>query len=92
MERYRATIYKEQQTVLEGLTVYLEVVTKTTGLKSWYGVFQLEKAGDCIEPGGPYELRLDDGRRGQILVSNVVISSSPTQVSFQGSGPLAKAD
>ena len=89
MDTYKAEIQIDNTRILRSVTVYLELVTGPSGIKSWYGVFQLPTAQD-VEPGGPYRIVLDDGRTGDILITNVTISShSPTQVSFRGTGPLA---
>jgi hypothetical protein len=89
LRTYRASIEGAPEP-LEGLTVYLEEVTDPSGLRSWYGVFQLG-IGESIGMGaGPFRLNLEDGRSGDILIRNLTISSgAPTQVSFVGSGPLA---
>ena len=88
MRTFRAAITTGDRTLVEGVTVYLEEVTEPSGLRSWYGAFQLPP-GQHIEPGGPYRLKLDDKRSGDILVANITLSSfAPTQVSFQGTGPL----
>jgi hypothetical protein len=86
MNTYKARIVQADSPILEGITVYLEVVTEASGLKSWYGAFGLPR-GEYIDPGGPYRLELEEGGGGEILITNVTVSSnSPTQVAFQGTG------
>lgn len=70
------------------LTVSLEEKTDPSGLRSWYGFFQVEPV-QLAEVGGPYRLRLADGRSGDILIKKITTSSdSPMQISFVGTGPL----
>jgi hypothetical protein len=89
VQKYRASLQGAGNTLLDAITVYVEEGTEPSGLHTWYGVFQVP-AELVIEPGGPYRLRLDDGRAGDIIVNNVSISSTaPAQVSFVGSGPLS---
>jgi hypothetical protein len=89
MRTFKATISAGEETLVDGVTVYLEEVTEPSGLRSWYGAFQLAR-DQYIEPGGPYRLKLDDKRSGDILVTNTTVSSyAPMQVSFHGTGPLA---
>jgi len=89
LKTYQATIRHGSEILLEDIRVYLEETTEQSGLKSWYGVFQLGEGQD-VEPGGLYTIQLDDDRSGDVLINTVSISShSSTQVSFQGTGPLA---
>lgn len=56
------------------------------GLGSWDGMFDLPE-GYGISPGD-FELILDDGRSGQIVITRIHAGShSPTEVSFSGNGP-----
>lgn len=88
MDSYIATIREGDTRLLKGVTVHVEEVQKPFGLRTWYGSFELA-AGQNIEPGGPYRIELDDGRSGNILITEIVLSGAGrTQVSFQGTGPL----
>jgi hypothetical protein len=56
-------------------------------LRSWNGQFSLLQ-GEYIGPGA-YRLELDDGRSGDILITNANFSShSNPSITFKGSGPL----
>jgi hypothetical protein len=79
--------------ILIGGTVVLDDLDVTLihhggpGLQSWSGSFVVP-AGQFLSPGR-YELELDDGRKGTIVVSQVSFGSSQaTVVHFQSSGPL----
>jgi hypothetical protein len=53
----------------------------------WTGTI-LTPRGESIPPGGPYDLLLPKGRRGQILVTSVRVSNGgPTIINFRGTGP-----
>jgi hypothetical protein len=89
MEYLRATLKEGTQILFENLNINLAVRKSPSGLKEWYGSFELPGGGH-IDPGGPYRLILEDGRSGNILISDILISSDlPTLVHFLGSGPLA---
>ena len=86
MNQYIATIRAGDTTLLKGLTVYVEEITKPSGLTWWHGTIQLSPE-QHIELGGPYRIELDDGRSGNIFITR----SSPalTEVPFRGTGPLS---
>lgn len=89
MEYLRASIKEGDQILFEKLDVNLAVRKSASGLKEWYGSFELP-AGGHIEPGEPYKLILEDGRSGDILINHISITNDlPTLVHFLGSGPLA---
>lgn len=89
MEYLRASVKEAEEVLFENLGVNLYVRKSASGLEDWYGSFELP-AGGHIEPVGPYKLILEDGRSGDILISDISISSDlPTLVHFLGSGPLA---
>jgi hypothetical protein len=86
MEYLRASVKEAEEVLFENLGVNLYVCKSASGLEDWYGSFELP-AGGHIEP---VELILEDGRSGDILISDISISSDlPTLVHFLGSGPLA---
>ena len=54
----------------------------------WLGALTLP-GGASMPTGGLYRLELDDGRSGNILVTNMrILSGDHKEVIFQGSGPL----
>ena len=88
MQMLGAKIHDGERTLLEDLSVYIEEVTQPSGIKSWYGGFNLPD-DQHIEQGGPYRISLEDGRTGDIFVMEVNMSSRlPTRVSFIGAGAL----
>lgn len=89
MRFIKAKIHDGERTLLEDLSAYIKEVTKPSGIKSWSGGFDLPDDG-YIEAGGPYRISLEDGRTGDILVTEVNYSArSPTRVFFKGTSPLA---
>ena len=92
MRTFQASIRQGDKVIVKKVTVYLEETTRPDGIRTWYGVFQLAGDDPYIEPD-KYRIHLDDNRSGEILVTNVTMSShAPTQVTFMGSGPLGAGD
>ena len=88
MQTWTATIKDGPKTLVDSVTVYVEEAGDGAGLQSWYGTFGLP-AGKTIEPGGPYQIELNGERRGDILVTSIMLGSrGPGQVAFLGTGPL----
>lgn len=88
MPQSYGTIKQGDKIILENISIWFDVTKDPrSGLKDWHGSFTLSSE-KYIEPGGPYRLILDDGRQGDILISDVQISGSGSSVQFQGSGPL----
>ena len=88
MQIIGAKIHDGERTLLEDLSIYIKEVTEPYGIKSWSGGFDLPD-DKYIEVGGPYRISLEDGRTGEILVTEVNYSSrSPTRVFFKGTSPL----
>ncbi len=88
MPQSYGTIKEGDQVLLENILIWFEITQdQRSGLKEWYGSFELS-SGSHIEPGGPYRLTLSDGRSGDILISNIQTGGTGSSVQFQGSGPL----
>ena len=88
MQFLKAEIHDGKRTLLEDVSVYIKEVTEPSGIKSWYGGLRLHY-DQRIEPGGPYGISLEDGRTGEILVTEVSTSPPPpTRVWFRGTAPL----
>jgi hypothetical protein len=88
MRHAYGTIKDGDKILIENVAIWYDVtIDPRSGLKGWYGSFtsQTEK---YVEPGRPYRLILDDGRSGDILISNVEIRGSDCTVRFRGSGTL----
>ena len=87
MTNFTATIYEQDGTteVLKNIVVRIEEVGGH--IRSWHGSFEI---GDKHIPLGEYRIKLDDGRSGDIIISNMSTGShGKTQMAFQGSGPLS---
>jgi hypothetical protein len=89
MRAYTASVSDGEKVLLDAIKVYVDVRENPSSFQSWGGTFQL--TGEAhIEPGGPYKLKLEDGRSGDIVVTNVTVSSyAPLRIVFTGTGPLA---
>ena len=88
MRQYSATLKSGNKTIRENFSVWIdEFVESESGLREWYGSFELP-IKNIIEPDGPYSLELDDGRSGDILISNVQITSKGSRIDFRGTGAL----
>jgi hypothetical protein len=95
MRQFRGQLYWEGNVVLEDIRgtvqVHQPLVSSRLHPGPWSGEFELP-VGRTAQAGGPYELRLSDGRVGQILVQRSAVSEEqPVQVAFLGCGPLRKA-
>jgi hypothetical protein len=89
MQALKASLWRGETALVQDLTVYLEETTDSSGIRSWYGVFQLPHGADLDPTAEGYRLKLHDGRKGRIVIRTVNMSShSFTQVSFVGSGAL----
>jgi hypothetical protein len=87
MEYLHGTIRQNGKVLLENIAVWLTVIEPPLGLKEWRGNFKASPGK--IEINREYELALEDGRSGKILIKNLQISNSgPTLVQFVGTGPL----
>ena len=88
MQFLKAEIHDGERTLLEDVSVYIKEVTEPSGIKSWYGGLRLHY-DQRIEPGGPYRMSLEDGRTGDIYITEVKMTSpAPNNVWFRGTGPL----
>ena len=83
------TLCKGSEVVLENAWFAIQTFPPSDQDPGWNGGFYLTEPGSEIEPGGPYLLFLNDGRRGEISIIDVQIGSHvPTTVRFVGCGPL----
>ena len=87
MDSIRAQILKDDEVVLDGVDVWLNV-TEGPSLKSWDGHFDLDQPSlDWIS--GKFRIVLADGRSGEFFVTNMSTrSNSETSVDFKGTGRL----
>lgn len=88
MTNFTATIYEQDGTteLLKDIVVRIQEVHGKTR-SSWHGSFEI---GDKHIPLGEYKIKLEDGRSGDVIISNMSTGShGKTQMAFQGSGPLS---
>lgn len=64
------TIKDDENVILEGVEIWLNVTESPSGLRDWRGRLEVP-AGSDIENAGNYQLVLDDGRSGKILVKRI---------------------
>ena len=89
MTNFKATIYEQDGTteILKDIVVRIQEVGGN--IKSWHGSFEI---GDKPIPldGQHRIIKLDDGRSGDILMTNMSAGShGETQMRFEGSGSLS---
>jgi hypothetical protein len=92
MTRHKATIFQGERELLADLVVDLiEGEGGDLKFRFWEGIITLEPS-QYLDPGGPYRMRLDDGRTGEFVAESYSRSTdSPVAtVSFRGSGPLRR--
>jgi len=88
MEQVTATIRDGDTILVDRVATWIQVGESPSGLREWHGHLSLPE-GVHLDAGGPFQLETSDGRSGQIIVTNVNISSDrPTQVTFTGTGPF----
>lgn len=87
MECLTAKVLKGQTVIADGVDAFV-AVTDAGGTQEWNGTFELP-TGKEIAQGKGYRLELEDGRSGDITITNVNVSDhGPTTVGFRGTGPL----
>ena len=93
MQHFSGKILDGNQILLANVEGVLFVNEPPTGIKSWYGTFDLP-AGKNVEAGALYCLELDDGRSGKIRIERAQSKRVPSNntgtkaVEFRGHGPL----
>lgn len=86
--RFRGKILRDGQIVLDPATGDLQESETAGGIKRWGGQVALP-TGKVLPVGDSYQLVLDDGRKGDILVARGSYGSHQASVvTFAGSGPL----
>jgi hypothetical protein len=83
----RGTIKEGETTILEDIELSLTTGRGRDTFTYWHGSFRLPK-GKYIDVGGPYQLILDDGRAGEMIITR----ANDSDVQFQGSGELKKPE
>ena len=88
MEHVDVTIHDNEKIIVENVNAWIETSETPSGHLDTNGGFSLP-GNMYIESGGPFKLETDDGRSGQIIITNVQESSQhPTEVYFKMTGPL----
>jgi hypothetical protein len=82
-------IYKDNELLFDNISVYIsESIDPISTFKIWEGSFEISTPQD-IEQGGFYNLELEDGRKGEFFVTDMVIKSKGLfVVHFKGYDPL----
>lgn len=88
MECVTGRILKGKTPIVEGVEIWLARTTSGDGKPAWNGTFELPP-GTHVDTGKRYRLELEDGRSGEVTVTNVGGPDDTTHtVGFQGTGPL----
>lgn len=84
MERMKGRILDGDTVIAENLDVVILETPSRTGRPDWRGSFEVSFDVN-IEPGRDeyYELVLEDGRSGKILITNIRISSQTQSKSIK---------
>jgi hypothetical protein len=82
-------IYKDDELLFDNISVYIsESIDPLTTFKMWEGSFETSTP-QYIEQDGFYNLELQDGRKGEFFVNDIVIKSEGLfVVHFKGYDPL----
>ena len=94
MKQLWGTVQQGGEVLAEHVEVWLqESVDPRSGIMDWDGSFAVP-AGVFLEPGNLYRLMLEDGRSGDVIVSEIQISSGirgqAIPIRFVGTGPLRR--
>lgn len=94
MRSFHGNLYQRGKVVLEDVRGTMRIpdplLSSRLHTRSWCGDFQLP-SGRSAQAGDRYELRLSDGRIGQLLVKRSAVSApGPVNVEFLGCGPLQR--
>jgi len=84
-------IKKGDSTIIENIPIWIDFkIDPRSKLSEWHGSFTLPIKKNISPAGSPYRLILDDGRSGDIIITNLKANSSGRLVFiFKGSGSLA---
>jgi hypothetical protein len=84
-------IKKGDSTIIENIPIWIDFkIDPRSKLSKWHGSLTLLNEKNISPADNPYRLILDDGRSGDIIITNLKINSSGRFVIiFQGSGGLS---
>lgn len=90
MDQMYGKIKKGNTVLIDNISILIDSETdQISRLQGWHGSFISPTFID-IMPGGTFQLFLDDGRSGKIIITNMEMSNSTKQVFyFTGNGPLS---
>jgi len=90
MEQIYGKIKKGDTVLIDNIPILISSRTnQISKLSEWYGSFVSPTFID-IMPAGSFQLFLDDGRSGNIIITNMKMNNSTKQVFyFTGNGPLS---
>lgn len=93
MSRIQGRLFSDGREVLTDVRVALEFhrMGPLTRHIPWRGTIDIPP-GQSLQAGGPYELRLGDGRHGHVLVCRSAVAvNQEAATRFVGTGPLETA-
>lgn len=90
MEQVYGKIKKGDLVLIDNISILISSKTnQISRLSEWHGSF-ISPTLTNIMPGGTFQLFLDDGRSGKIIITNMKMNNSTKQVFyFTGNGPLS---
>jgi hypothetical protein len=84
----RGKLLRLGRVVLDGLDITLDVPPAPDRPVAWSGSFNLPATMTTPEKGGAYQLVLEDGRAGQLIVERVEGTGGQLSTFFRGTSPL----
>jgi hypothetical protein len=86
MARAAGTLSEGDKVLVQKVAINLRPTPGSTGLE---GEFVVPSGSPYLCPGNSYDLKLSDGRSGQILVKQAHVGSDrPTRIEFVTKGPF----
>jgi len=91
MNVFFGDLFRADDVLLKNVRVGIEEVNPPGKLGTWYGSFvrpgnQDFDIASAMKSDTPHTLVLDDGRKGNIIITRA--SPTDSEVQFQGTGPL----
>ncbi len=87
-KRVKGDILDGETVMAESLNVVLTESTSSTGMRSWLGTCALPSDATLVV-GNSYELRLEDGRSGEVIVVGISADSGGGRIArLRGNGAL----
>ena len=86
MEQVIGTIRSGEEILVDNISMYVGVYNRN-GRRWWNGSFNSPRPMP-IDSDGPFQLELQDGRKGQLFFTKQTIDRRGISVRFDGTGPL----